>query len=95
MSADQLRAAATALRGLAEAATPGPWERAWGAVRGPEQRAIAAPRHDDAGYIAAVHPGVGRALADLLDSEADQFDDTDRTVVAGEEIARLILEVTS
>ncbi|MCX5336921.1 hypothetical protein [Streptomyces sp. NBC_00140] len=84
--ADEIRAAAEQLRKLAEAATDGPWisetspvygfrvgtvnMRAWVAFTGDyaDEPDESGP---DAAYIAAIHPGVGLALADWLDYEAD------------------------
>lgn len=83
--ADELRAAAEKLRELATAATPGicpHW--AYMAVRHiarnceiecdhDEHRNLDQPtwdRFEDAPYIAAMHPGVGLALADWLDGTA-------------------------
>jgi len=78
--ADELRAAATALRTAAddaEAASPGPWaitsERV---IRcGDDEASIVADRScadpgedADLPYIALMHPGVGHALAQWLDS---------------------------
>ena len=70
MSADLLRRAATVLRERAEDAAPGPWEVSWGAVRGPEQHAVASPARRDGLYIATMDPIVGLALADWLDRAA-------------------------
>lgn len=83
-AAAELRTAASKLRELAEGATPGPWD--WepaipsqlgaqhdAGLTSPSCRLTAG--HDiwirDAVYIAAMHPLVGLALADLLDSLAD------------------------
>ena len=63
---DEIRQAAATLREQAEAATPGPWEVSWGAVRGPEQHAVASPARRDALYMATMDPLVGLALADWL-----------------------------
>lgn len=79
--ADELRAAASKVRALASTATPGPWEMGgvgdfgWTVRMGPtstetedsEQGAI------DAAYIAAMHPGVGTALATWLEHAADRL----------------------
>ncbi|MFD9223772.1 hypothetical protein ACFWDI_28165 [Streptomyces sp. NPDC060064] len=83
----ELRAAAAKLRGLATDATPGPWwdertKTAWG--QAPEIE-VASSRgtiaelpesengQSNALYIAVMHPGVGLALADWLDAEADYY----------------------
>ena len=83
-AAAELRAAADKLRELAEGATPGPWdwEPAIPSQLGAHHDAgLTSPScrltsgHDiwirDAVYIAAMNPLVGLALADLLDSLAD------------------------
>jgi hypothetical protein len=92
-AADELRAAATKLRELATAATPGPWRdhdthlgqyghtatvlsgkgnstdlRAWLPSMSQESWDQTRNVWADAGYIATMHPGVGAALADWLDS---------------------------
>ena len=78
--ADELRTAATRLRERANAATPGPWSAdssipyghrvgssdetnwvAWTGEHGEDGSEA------DARFIAAMHPGVGAALADWLD----------------------------
>lgn len=85
--ADELRTAAEKLRALASAATPGPWEgvvddHGRGEVDASiwadsisyyvTEKISSGGRHKaDAHYIATMHPGVGTALADWLDSEAD------------------------
>lgn len=71
MSAARLREAARVLRERAEAATPGPWEMFRDPIgihveSGGERGLIA-----DAVYIATMHPGVGLALADWLDTAAN------------------------
>lgn len=86
MSADRLREAARVLRERAEAATDGEWQ-AMGSTRVPVHlRAIAhdgegrritrfviteMDRHQDATFVATMHPGVAPALADWLDDEAE------------------------
>lgn len=85
--ADELRAAAQVLRTAADAAetaSPGPWaitsERV---IRcGDDQASIVADRScadpgedADLPYIALMHPGVGHALADLLEAVGDDPDD--------------------
>jgi hypothetical protein len=76
--ADELRTAAEALRQLTEHTSPAPW---WGddidevqSPLGQIARALSgggkAP-YPNSRYIAAMHPGVGAALADWLDFEAD------------------------
>ena len=88
-SAERLRAAATRLREVAEAATPGPWI----ATRDPlgrhvetgdgmgrialgvgQDRPDRGRRVDDAAYIATMSPPVALALADLLDSTANDVE---------------------
>jgi hypothetical protein len=83
---DEIQSAASKLRALAAAATPGPWE---GVVddhgRGQINASVWADsigyyitetissgdRHqDDAHYIGLMHPGVGLVLADWLGEEA-------------------------
>lgn len=87
--AAELRAAADKLRRLAAAATQGPWEgvvddhgrkgidaSVWADSIGyyVTEKISSGARHTaDATYIAAMHPGVGIALADWLDEQA-QFD---------------------
>lgn len=80
--AGELRAAADELRTLATAATPGPWtqtgigEHGW-TVGSPTTFLVETDDSDqgraDADYIAALHPGVGHALADWLDVEANTW----------------------
>ena len=69
--AAECRAAASKLRELAQRATPGPWRLGsdrWAAL-------VADRKHPDRmvgrEYFAAMHPLVGLAIADLLDSLAD------------------------
>jgi len=85
--ADELRAAAEKLRALAAAATPLPWRKHDAAyphlvIQAPVDVPASectgmistnlTPNEDgDAAYIAAMHPGVGAALADWLDRMAD------------------------
>ena len=84
MSADRLREAARVLRERAEAATPGPWLHIPASVCGPgtlgggmtgdpEEHVYMGNQHppEDAAYIATMHPGVGLALADWLDTAAN------------------------
>lgn len=84
--ADELRSAASILWELAEGATPGPWgwEPAIPSNRGAQHDAgLTSPSCRltsgddiwirDAVYIATVNPLVGVALADLLDSLADDL----------------------
>jgi hypothetical protein len=84
MSAAELRKAAETLRELAGAATSGEWCALPGASNvwhfpetGDGRPVVVAPgngsqghhvRQEDAAYIAIVHPGVGLALADWLDT---------------------------
>lgn len=77
--AQELRDAAAKLRALATAATPGPWiqtgigDYGWTVSFAPGS-GIEADDSDqglaDANYIAAMHPGVGAALAAWLEEEA-------------------------
>ncbi len=85
-SADELRAAATKLRTLAEGATPGPWTRDYnyltaevpsgrpgGEVIGqmtPSVVSLGTPDKANAAYVATMHPGVALALAKWLDAAA-------------------------
>jgi hypothetical protein len=94
--AEELRTAATTLRDLTQAATPGPWRqhdthlgqygyaatvlsgegndtdlRAWLPSMSQEPWDEARNVWPDAAYIAAMHPGVGALLAQLLEVEAD------------------------
>lgn len=93
MSADELRAAASKLRELAQRATPGPWRLGsdrWAALvadrKHPDRMVdggwewnntyggflvAESLMRPDREYAAAVNPLVGLALADLLDSLAD------------------------
>jgi hypothetical protein len=80
--ADELRTAATKLRELATAATPGPWatdtsipygHRVGSSNAGADWVARTGEHgqtgsESDASYIAAMGPNVGTALADWLDS---------------------------
>jgi hypothetical protein len=86
--ADELRAAAARLRELATDATDGPWipddpNTRWGDDRDHQLvgggKILATFDNDykgplNATYAAAMHPGVGAALADWLDSEAGEWD---------------------
>ncbi|MCY0916999.1 hypothetical protein OS965_02260 [Streptomyces sp. H27-G5] len=76
-AADDLQAAATRLRDLAAEASPAPWTaNRWGNVEtaGFEEVAevwpLQAKPHVNVDYIAAMHPGVGAVLAELLDYAA-------------------------
>jgi hypothetical protein len=94
--AEELRTAATTLRDLTQAATPGPWRqhdthlgqygyaatvlsgegndtdlRAWLPSMSQEPWDEVRNVWPDAAYIAAMHPGVGALLAQLLEVEAD------------------------
>ncbi|MFJ3834477.1 hypothetical protein ACIPY6_03050 [Streptomyces sp. NPDC090054] len=78
--ADELRAAAEKLRTLAAEASPAPWTaNRWGNVEtaGYEEVAevwpLRAKPHANADHIAAMHPGVGTALADWLDATASYY----------------------
>ena len=68
MSATELRAAATRLRGLAEVVDDWYTAEAW-ATTAPMNLPI---ERADAAYIAAMHPAVGLAVADWLDSMASR-----------------------
>ncbi|MFF7335406.1 hypothetical protein [Streptomyces sp. NPDC008150] len=77
--ADELRAAADRLRNLATAATPGPWTQTgigdYGWTVSSSTSALvdtvdSEEGRADADYIATMHPGVGLALADWLDTAA-------------------------
>lgn len=83
--ADTIRRAATVLRERAQAAhwaSPSPWAVTDEHVVRCADRMIVADRSDtdhpaeraDLPYIATVHPGVGLALADWLDSAAERWD---------------------
>lgn len=70
-AAEELRAAAGKIRAAAEAASPDSWESDCGMVTDPDGYRVADARDsDDAAYIATMHPGVGAALADWLESTA-------------------------
>lgn len=91
MSAERLREAARVLReGAAILDDKGPWswhvtgDRKWAVVTRDDGEWMAQVDDDDrAVYIATMHPGVGLALADLLDMEAwrneQDFDFVDLT----------------
>lgn len=87
--AEELRAAAAKIRKLAADAEPGPWhvheyltdheagigtEPGGDDIAGGGYEGGGVQRLTDAHYIAAMHPGVGTALADLLDDQADGDD---------------------
>ena len=90
MSSDKLRQAAETLRGLAERATSEPWvlnqygDRCLrhpydngpdaGVILWDDSCAEATRGMADGAFIAAMHPGVGLLLADLIDTAADHFD---------------------
>ncbi|MEV6504829.1 hypothetical protein AB0M61_01740 [Streptomyces sp. NPDC051642] len=75
---DELKAAATRLRNLATAATPGPWEQTgigdygWNVTFGHTTAGVETEDSDqgraDADYIATMGPNVGLRLADWLTS---------------------------
>lgn len=87
--ADALRASAEKLRSLTADATEGPWfaehlEGTWGeehdAILVGQGKPLATLPYDhnghlNADYAATMHPGVGTALADLLDDQADGDDE--------------------
>lgn len=82
-AAEELRAAAEKLRAAATLASNGPWIATpdihiggWAVAQAPlksDEGPYLADfvRDCDARYIAAMHPGVGNALANWLDFEAD------------------------
>ena len=79
--ADELKAAAEKLRALAAEASSAPWNaNQWGNVETAGYEEVAEVWPLQAGpdinvnYIAAMHPGVGTALADWLDAEAAIWD---------------------
>lgn len=81
--AERLRAAATRLREVAEAATPGPWFLDKGGDTGVYTAPRPTPASEDIAwshspdveaYIATMHPGVALALAGWLDGEAGFMD---------------------
>ena len=108
--ADELRAAAEKLRSLTADATEGPWHSEdlntrWGddhdhhIVGGGKILATFSNDHNgplNADYAAAMHPGVGAALADWLDLAATEYDpdadvqETDRSHDAALAVARAI-----
>jgi hypothetical protein len=76
--ADELRAAADKLRSLAATATEGPWHQSGIGDQGwtvDAPKAFIAETEDsekgraDADYIAAMHPGVAKALVGWLEAE--------------------------
>ncbi|APE21368.1 MULTISPECIES: hypothetical protein [Streptomyces] len=80
--ADELRAAAEKLRDYTSTTSPAPWHvNQWDNVEtaGREEMAevwpLQANPSANATYIALMHPGVGTALADLLDDQADGDDE--------------------
>ncbi|GAA2803352.1 hypothetical protein [Streptomyces showdoensis] len=79
--ADTLRAAADKLRELTPAASPGPWAmNQWGNVETARHEEIAevwplnSVPDTNARYIAAMHPGVGTALAQLLGAAVEHVE---------------------
>lgn len=74
--AERLRAAATRLREVAGDATPGPWGVIGGGeyLHGPDilvGGGVGSITAANADYIAAMHPPVALALAEVLDHGAD------------------------
>jgi len=76
---DELKAAAEKLRALAAEASEGPWTaNQWGNVETAAYEEVAevwplqAKPDVNVTYIAAMHPGVGAALATLLERQAKQ-----------------------
>ena len=85
MSAGELRQAAETLRMLAGSAMPGPWEVIGRDLDTPSLVAAFGSPYDgdrvtkldtatDGAYIATMHPGVGLALAVVLDATAGAVD---------------------
>ena len=77
-AAERLREAATRLREVAGAATPGPWEVIGGGeyLQGPGilvGGGVGSTTAADADCIAMMHPPVALALADWLDAVADDY----------------------
>jgi hypothetical protein len=77
--AEELRSAADRVRTLAAEASPGPWApNDMGGVKTTDELTVAevwplyAAPNGNAAWIAAMHPGVGAALADWLDREGRQ-----------------------
>jgi hypothetical protein len=92
--ADELRTAAEKIRALVEGATTGPWSvNSWGHVEtgGFETVAevwpLSAEPGANAAYIAAMHPGVGLALAAWLEAEAFQVSHNGRSVATHHALA--------
>jgi hypothetical protein len=91
MSADELRRAAALLRERAEAATPGPWFLDGAGCSGIFTEARVSETSQDVAfvvngwpdadateaYIAAMHPGVGSLLADLLEHLATDYENAE------------------
>ena len=81
--AERLRAAATRLREVAGAATPGPWFLDKGGDTGVYTAPRPSPSSEDIAwshspdveaYIVAMHPPVALALADWLDDTANEVE---------------------
>jgi len=99
MTAELLRDAAKVLRERAEKATPGPWHAEGkvgqtkeihagpGMLRGIGRDLAVAERvfGRDANYILTMHPGVGLALADWLESMAAVWDGGGKYVMGSTE----------
>ncbi|MFC7983840.1 hypothetical protein [Streptomyces sp. NPDC057336] len=72
--ADELRTAAEKIRTHAEGAATGPWTvNGWGNIETANSEGVAEVwplnnRDHNAAYVAAMHPGVGTALAKWLES---------------------------
>ena len=115
MSAETLRKAAERLRERAtgpldDRLIPGPWSvgkwsdlpRLWAVTPALDEdydNIATTPFEAEANYIATMHPGVGLALADVLDESAAVWDDIDVDTIVRDDsqidrlhrLARLIL----
>lgn len=75
--ADELRTAAEKIRTHAEGAATGPWTvNGWGNIETANSEEVAEVwplnnRDHNAAYVAVMHPGIGTALADWLETTAD------------------------
>lgn len=79
MTAETLRRAAALMRERAEAATPGPWQATVYGVRAEKRSPVAPfdgqqPDMENRLYIASWHPAVTLAVADWLDSTANDVE---------------------
>ncbi|MEV7492230.1 ParB N-terminal domain-containing protein [Streptomyces anulatus] len=86
--ADLLRAAAEKLRALSSAATPGPWKMTgvgdfgWSVSAPGVETPDTEQGRTDAELIALLHPGVGLALANWLESAAERLGGTEAPLAA-------------